>query len=78
MRHPPKPKPIGLKEKEQTGSAPGDERNKVSPMVRAYELLAGLPDDMFPGGLKDDPPQRRKFISFPVSSKRAAKKGPRK
>ena len=26
----------------------------------AFDLLAGLPDDMFPDGRKDDPPQVRK------------------
>lgn len=29
------------------------------PMIRAFDLLAGLPDDIFPSGRKDDPPQER-------------------
>ena len=28
----------------------------------AFHLLANLPDDMFSGGRKDDPPQRRKGL----------------
>jgi len=43
----------------------GDEivlKEESHPMLRAFELLAGLPDDMFPARRKDDPPQRRKKI----------------
>jgi antitoxin VapB len=41
----------------------GDEvvlKEESHPMLRAFELLANLPDDKFSGGRKDDPPQRRK------------------
>lgn len=31
-----------------------------SPMVRAFEILVHLPQDMFPEGRRDDPPQHRK------------------
>jgi hypothetical protein len=31
-------------------------------MLRAFELLGELPDDMFPARRKDDPPQHRKGI----------------
>ncbi len=48
------------------------------PMVRAFELLVSLPDDMFTATRKDGPPQRRAFITFSVPGKRAAKKGFRK
>ena len=37
-------------------------REEASPMSRAFDLLAELPDDLFPGGRKDEPPQRRKGI----------------
>jgi antitoxin VapB len=40
----------------------GDEivlREKPRGMARAFELLAGLPEDFMAGGRKDDPPQQR-------------------
>jgi antitoxin VapB len=40
----------------------GDEivlREKPRGMARAFELLAGLPDDFMTGGRQDDPPQKR-------------------
>jgi antitoxin VapB len=37
-------------------------REEGSPMSRAFDLLADLPDDLFPGGRKDEPPQRREGI----------------
>jgi antitoxin VapB len=43
----------------------GDEvvlKEESHPMVRAFELLADLPDDIFPTRRKDDAPQRRKGI----------------
>ena len=43
----------------------GDEivlREKKRSMVRAFELLAGLPDDGFKDGRRDTPPQKRKGL----------------
>lgn len=37
-------------------------REKSAPMARAFEILAGLPDDMFPEGRVDTPPQQRPEI----------------
>jgi antitoxin VapB len=37
-------------------------REDSSPMVRAFDILANLPDDIFPDGRKDSPPQVRKRI----------------
>jgi antitoxin VapB len=40
----------------------GDEivlREKGKGLARAYEILANLPDDLFPTGRQDTPPQRR-------------------
>jgi antitoxin VapB len=40
----------------------GDEivlREKPRGMARAFDLLAGLPDDFMAGGRQDDPPQNR-------------------
>jgi antitoxin VapB len=34
-------------------------RKRPGNLVRAYELLAGLPDDFMEGGRSDSPPQRR-------------------
>ncbi|HJX84540.1 MAG TPA: AbrB/MazE/SpoVT family DNA-binding domain-containing protein [Candidatus Angelobacter sp.] len=34
-------------------------KEESDPMLRAFDLLAGLPDDVFPEGRKDDPPQQR-------------------
>lgn len=43
----------------------GDEivlRERAPGMARAFELLAGLPDDFMAGGRGDLPPQRRKGL----------------
>ncbi|MBL6749715.1 MAG: AbrB/MazE/SpoVT family DNA-binding domain-containing protein [Nevskia sp.] len=43
----------------------GDEivlREKAGGMARAFELIAGLPDDFFAEGRKDPRPQRRKGL----------------
>lgn len=37
-------------------------REDSSPMARAFDILADLPDDMFPDGRKDSPPQQRKGL----------------
>lgn len=37
-------------------------REKSAPMARAFEILAGLPDDMFPEGRVDSPPQDRQEL----------------
>jgi antitoxin VapB len=34
-------------------------RKRPGNLVRAYELLAGLPDDFMEGGRRDSPPQHR-------------------
>ena len=59
------PKQFRFKGREVKIFRRGDEvvlKEESHPMLRAFELLANLPDDMFPGGRKDDPPQRRKGI----------------
>ena len=43
----------------------GDEivlREPAEGLTRAFELLAGLPDDFFSDGRKDDPPQDREAL----------------
>lgn len=43
----------------------GDEivlREKAKGMSTAFHLLAGMPDDFFPEGRKDPPPQKRKGL----------------
>jgi antitoxin VapB len=43
----------------------GDEivlRKKVRGMSRAFELIAGLPDDVFAADRVDPPPQKRKGL----------------
>jgi antitoxin VapB len=43
----------------------GDEvvlREKRGAMVRAFDLLAGLPDDLELAGRQNDPPQKRKGL----------------
>lgn len=43
----------------------GDEivlKEKGRGMASAFHLLADMPDDFFPGGRKDEPPQRRKGL----------------
>jgi antitoxin VapB len=43
----------------------GDEivlREKSRGLTRAFEILANLPDDVFPEGRRDAPPQKRKNL----------------
>ena len=59
------PKKFRVKSKELEIFRRGDEivlREKRKGLVRALELLQSLPDDMFPEGRKDEPPQRRKGL----------------
>ena len=59
------PKEFRVKSKELEISRRGDEivlREKGKSMVRAFELLASLPADMFPKKRRDPPPQRRKGL----------------
>lgn len=59
------PKKFRVKSKELEISRRGDEivlREKTKSLARAFELLASLPDDMFPKKRKDPPPQRRKGL----------------
>lgn len=59
------PKKFRVKSKELEIYRRGDEivlREKKRGLERALELLASLPDDMFPEGRKDEPPQRRKGL----------------
>ena len=37
-------------------------RESPAGMARAFELLAGMPDDFFPEGRSDAPPQKRKGL----------------
>jgi antitoxin VapB len=59
------PKKFRVKSKELEISRRGDEivlREKSKGLRRAFELLASLPDDMFPKKRKDLPQQRRKGL----------------
>jgi len=59
------PKKFRVKSKELEIFRRGDEivlREKRKGLVRVIELLQSLPDDMFPEGRKDEPPQRRKGL----------------
>jgi antitoxin VapB len=59
------PKKFRVKSKELEISRRGDEivlREKSKGLRRAFELLASLPDDMFPKKRKDPPQQRRKGL----------------
>jgi antitoxin VapB len=59
------PKGFRVKCKELEIWRDGDEivlREKRQGLERACELLASLPDDMFPNGRNDKPPQRRKGL----------------
>jgi antitoxin VapB len=59
------PKKFRVKSKELEIFRRGDEivlREKDPGLERALELLASLPDDLFPEGRKDEPPQRRKGL----------------
>jgi antitoxin VapB len=59
------PKKFRLKTKEVEISRRGDEivlREKTGAMVRAFDLLAGLPDDLALEGREKDRPQKRKRL----------------
>jgi antitoxin VapB len=59
------PKQFRLKGREVEIFRRGDEivlREKARGMVRAFELLANLPDDFLAGGRQDRPPQSRKGL----------------
>jgi antitoxin VapB len=59
------PKQFRLKSKEVEISRRGDEivlREKVGAMVRAFELLAGLPEDSALKKRDEDRPQKRKGL----------------
>jgi antitoxin VapB len=59
------PKQFRLKSKEVEIFRRGDEivlREKDGTMVRAFDLLAGLPDDLDVSGREDDQPQKRKGL----------------
>lgn len=57
------PKKFRLRSREVEIFRRGNEivlRENVHPMVRAFEILTELPDDIFPEGRKDSQPQARK------------------
>ena len=59
------PKQFRLKSQEVEIFRRGDEivlREKDGTMVRAFDLLAGLPDDLNAIGRKKDQPQKRKGL----------------
>jgi len=59
------PKQFRLKSKEVEIFRRGDEivlREKNGNMVRAFDLLAGLPDDLVIVGCEKDQPQKRKGL----------------
>jgi antitoxin VapB len=59
------PKEYALKGPEVEIFRRGDElviREQAATMARAFELLAGMPDDFFPDGRSDPPPQKRKGL----------------
>jgi len=59
------PKQFRLKSKEVEIFRRGDEivlREKDGTMVRAFDLLAGLPDDLEVRGHEDEQPQKRKGL----------------
>jgi antitoxin VapB len=59
------PKQFRLKSKEVEIFRRGDEivlREKDGTMVRAFDLLAGLPDELEVRGRRKDPPQKRKGL----------------
>ncbi|HEY6351638.1 MAG TPA: type II toxin-antitoxin system VapB family antitoxin [Candidatus Angelobacter sp.] len=59
------PKKFRLNSREVKIFRRGDEivlREDSSPMGRAFDIVANLPDDMFREGRKDSPPQRRKGL----------------
>jgi antitoxin VapB len=59
------PKKFRVNSKELEISRRGDEivlREKSKGLERVLEILADMPDDMFPEGRNDTPPQRRKGL----------------
>jgi len=59
------PKQFRLKTEEVEIFRRGEEivlREKVGSMVRAFDLLAGLPGDFSPRGREKDQPQKRKGL----------------
>ncbi len=59
------PKQFRLKASEVDIFRRGDEivlREKAKGMTRAFDLLAGLPDDFMADGRQDAPPQKRKGL----------------
>lgn len=59
------PKKFRVKSKELEIYRRGDEivlREKTGGVERAFEILAGLPEDVFPAKRKDAPPQKRKGL----------------
>ena len=59
------PKQFRFKSKEVEILRRGDEivlREKDGTMVRAFDLLAGLPDNLDVSGREDDQPQKRKGL----------------
>lgn len=57
------PKKFRLKSREVEIFRRGNEivlRENLKPMVRAFEILTELPEDVFPEGRRDSPPQSRK------------------
>lgn len=59
------PKQFRLKASEVDIFRRGDEivlREKAKGMARAFDLLAGLPDDFMADGRQDAPPQKRKGL----------------
>jgi antitoxin VapB len=59
------PKEFRLKSKEVEIFRRGEEivlREKGRGLARAFEILANLPDDFFPEGRKDSPPQEREGV----------------
>ena len=59
------PKQFRVKSKELEISRRGDEivlREKPGTLVRAFDLLAGLPDDLALPGREKDRPQKRKGL----------------
>ena len=59
------PKKFRVNSKELEISRRGNEivlREKSEGLERVLEILADMPDDMFPEGRKDTPPQRRKGL----------------
>lgn len=56
------PKEFQVKSKELEIFRRGEEivlREKQKGLARAFEILANLPDDLFPEGRQDAPPQER-------------------